>query len=93
MVRTQIYLTESERSALARMGDVTGKKLAELIREAIDCYLAQSGAQHRHIVLERVAGLWKDRTDLPVPGELRREWHREEAPSAFTPSAAGLPCR
>jgi hypothetical protein len=36
MLRTQIYLTEKERSGLSRMKAATGKKQSELIREAVD---------------------------------------------------------
>ena len=41
MVRTQIYLTAEEHKALKTMSAGTGKKQSELIREAIDDYLAE----------------------------------------------------
>jgi predicted DNA-binding protein len=39
-VRTQIYLTEEQRARLAERGRRDGLAMAELIREAVDTYLA-----------------------------------------------------
>jgi hypothetical protein len=41
MVRTQIYLTEEERSALSSISNQLGKKQSELIREAVDDLIAR----------------------------------------------------
>ncbi|MCK5058476.1 MAG: ribbon-helix-helix protein, CopG family, partial [Candidatus Aminicenantes bacterium] len=35
MIRTQIYLTEEEKSALSSLSTQSGKSLSELIREAV----------------------------------------------------------
>jgi hypothetical protein len=76
MVRTQIYLTEHQREELAIMAKSSGKKQSEIIREAIDRLIHQSGSSHRELVLRETAGIWKDRTDLPDFKSIRAEWDR-----------------
>ena len=76
MVRTQIYLTESQREELAAIAEAEGKKQSQLIREAIDNLIDQSGSSRRETVLREAAGIWKDRTDLPDFKKMRREWDR-----------------
>jgi len=80
MVRTQIYLTEMERAGLKKLSRETGKKQSELIREAIDSLLEKSKSARREDVLERTAGMWKDRNDLPSFEKLRAEWDRMSSP-------------
>jgi predicted DNA-binding protein len=38
--RTQLYLTEEQRRMLDEQGRRTGRKMAEMVREAVDAYLA-----------------------------------------------------
>jgi chromosome segregation and condensation protein ScpB len=76
MIRTQIYLTEQQRNELATIAKSFGKKQSELIREAIDRLIEQTGKNHRELVLREVAGIWKDRTDLPDFKSIRTEWDR-----------------
>ena len=76
MVRTQLYLTEAERDELAALAKATGKKQSELIWEAVDRLVEQSTAKRRDAVLDRAAGMWKDRDDLPDFRALRAEWDR-----------------
>ncbi len=76
MVRTQIYLTETEKTALNDLAATTGKPQSELIREAVDAFIGQSNKNRREAVLERAAGLWKDRDDLPDFDTLRKQWDR-----------------
>ena len=77
MVRTQIYLTEHQRDELATMAKSAGKKQSEIIREAIDRLIYESGSRHRELVLREAAGIWKDRTDLPDFKSIRAEWDRK----------------
>ncbi len=76
MVRTQIYLTESQREELAAIAQAEGKKQSQLIREAIDQLIDQAGSTRREAVLREAAGIWKDRDDLPDFKKLRKEWNR-----------------
>ena len=76
MIRTQIYLTEHQRNELATIAKSFGKKQSELIREAIDRFIEQTGKNHRELVLRQAAGIWKDRTDLPDFKSIRAEWDR-----------------
>jgi len=76
MIRTQIYLTEQQRNELATIARSFGKKQSELIREAIDRLIDQTGKNRRELVLREAAGIWKDRTDLPDFKSIRAEWDR-----------------
>lgn len=76
MVRTQIYLTKQERDKLASLSKATGKRQSELIREAVDQLIERSSVQQRKAALRRVAGMWKDRDDLPDFDAIRREGDR-----------------
>ncbi len=79
MVRTQIYLTQEEHKALKDMAAQTGRKQSELIREAVDRFVAEGAADRRHEALEAACGIWKERTDLPDFQALRREMDRPVA--------------
>lgn len=76
MIRTQIYLTDRQRAELLAISKTLGKKQSELIREAVDQLIDQSGHGRRKTILQESAGLWKDRADLPDFKTLRSEWDR-----------------
>ena len=76
MVRTQVYLTQRERDELANIARIAGKKQSELIREAVDRLIDESGCRRREAVLRETAGIWKDRTDLPDLAVTRASWDR-----------------
>jgi Arc/MetJ-type ribon-helix-helix transcriptional regulator len=76
MVRTQVYLTNGERDGLESLAEASGKKQSELIREAIDRLLERTGKSRSAAILDRAAGLWKDRTDLPDFHATRAQWDR-----------------
>ena len=76
MVRTQIYLTNKQRAELAVIAKYSGKKQSEIIREAIDRLIDQTGQKQRDMALRKAAGIWKYRKDLPDFRALRSEWDR-----------------
>ncbi len=76
MVRTQIYLTKREHDGIRRMAVRTGMTQSEIIRAAVDHWLEQGGRKGRAQVLDSIAGIWRDRTDLPDFAALRREADR-----------------
>ncbi len=76
MVRTQIYLTDRQRIELEILSKTLGKKQSELIREAVDRLIDQTGLSRRESVMQAAAGIWKDRKDLPDFSAIRTEWDR-----------------
>lgn len=67
--RTQVYFTRQQRQALDELAEREGKTLAELVREAVDAYLAE--AHDADDALERTFG---SIPRLEVPP--RDEWDR-----------------
>ena len=77
MVRTQIYLTENQRVEIAAIASQSGKRQSEVIRDAVDRFIAQKSRGRREAILREAAGIWRDRTDLPELDALRRGWDRD----------------
>lgn len=76
MRRTQIYLTEEEREALRVLSEREGRPMSELIREAVDRYIARRSESTRKEALSKAQGMWRDRNDLPDFERLRSEFDR-----------------
>ena len=82
MVRTQVYLTERERSELAALAKATGKKQSELIREAVDRLIEQSIAKRPLFRSEKEARrLWQTRLPHYEECDLRIRIHSDEQAS------------
>lgn len=76
MIRTQIYLTESEKNRLESIALTRGVKQSELIREAVDELIEKYTPSQRLACIKQVRGLWKNRSDLPDLRDLRKGWGR-----------------
>ena len=76
MIRTQIYLTDEQRSKLAVIAKNRGKKQSEVIREAIDRFIGQTEQSQKKKALREAAGIWRNRDDLSDYRAIRSEWDR-----------------
>ncbi|MBF0353513.1 MAG: ribbon-helix-helix protein, CopG family [SAR324 cluster bacterium] len=76
MLKTQIYLTEREYSALDSLSIRLGLKRSQIIRQAIDHFI-QSQSRDWKMVFQPMEGMWKERTDLPDFEALRKEADRD----------------
>ena len=67
MNRTQIYMTEEQKAAIAALSTHSGHSQSEIIRQAIDFYLdehAEDKNAKKKAFLLKNAGAWKDDPDL-----------------------------
>ena len=76
MVRTQIYLTEEEDLAVARLSGSSRMGKSGIIRQAIDEFIARREAGSRLKKLRAACGMWKNRCDLPDIRALRENFDR-----------------
>lgn len=79
MLRTQIYLTKSEKESLLALSIETGLHQSALIREAIDQFIQKKRhtTRKKKDALESAAGMWAECHDLPDLRNLRTEFDRE----------------
>ncbi len=75
MVRTQIYLTEEEKSGIESITLTKGISQSEFIRQAIDKSLLDLITIDKSVILDKIAGIWSDREDIPDIRELRAAWN------------------
>jgi predicted DNA-binding protein len=77
MVRTQVYLTKEQERGLKQLAATSGRKQSQLIREAIESYLADRRSRDWRKALESMRGMWADRDDLDdLHAEVGRDWEQ-----------------
>jgi len=82
MSQIQIELKKENYEKLDELSLKTGKSSDELVNEAIENLVLPVDLDERQKFLawreaaQRVAGIWKDRDDLPDFEELRKSWDR-----------------
>lgn len=64
VIRTQVYLTEEQRTKLKEQASISRRPVSDLIREALDDFLLRHAEEWRSEVLEAAAGMWAGRNDL-----------------------------
>ena len=76
MHRTQLYLQKEQYEALQRLGSQTRRSMSDLIRSAVDDFLARQSAASKDAILDSNFGLWNDQEyDLKT---LRGGWTKRE---------------
>ena len=60
------------------MAQHLGKTPEELVHDAVKQLIAQFQSEDRLNLLRQARGMWKDRTDLPLLTDMRREWDRAD---------------
>jgi predicted DNA-binding protein len=86
MSSLQVNFTEPNSERLNALSKRTGKTPEELANEAVENFAAELGGDEQEKFLawreaaERLAGIWKDRDDLPDFEELRKTWDRGYGP-------------
>lgn len=68
--RTQVYFSAEQRRRIDTMAEREGKTLAEVVREAVDAYVAAAAPDADAVLDETFASM----PDLEVPS--RAEWDR-----------------
>ena len=68
MRRTQLYLDEECARILAAESRRRGTTVSALVREAVDQAYGKDSAKDRHVLIDRLAGVWSDRADLDKAG-------------------------
>ena len=75
-----LHLTAQEQTVLETMAQHLGKTPEELVHDAVKQLIAQFQSEDRLSILRQARGMWKDRTDLPLLTDMRREWDRQTEP-------------
>lgn len=80
MERTQIYFDKDDKENLIKLARKKGKTMAEVVREAVEIYLAK---EQESILdkLDESCGIWKDRDDIvdsdAFVSDIRNKWFKE----------------
>jgi hypothetical protein len=80
MAIAALHLTEQEQTVLETMAQHLDKTPDELVHDTVKQLIAQFQSEDRLSLLRQARGMWKDRTDLPLLTDMRREWDRQTEP-------------
>ena len=64
MKRTQLYLDDDMARILATVSRQRGATISQLVRESVRATFGRAGALDKPAMARRLAGIWKDRTDV-----------------------------
>jgi hypothetical protein len=78
MTAMQIHLDPAHVELLRTLAEKTGKPADTVVQEGLELMAESVRLEERRRVIDRVAGLWKDRDDLPDWEELRRSMDRTD---------------
>ena len=76
MTTAQVSLTEKEEQAIAALSLSQGMSIDEILHTALEQFLSCHEPEFRRASLQQACGLWRDRSDVPDPEQLRKEWER-----------------
>lgn len=76
MIRTQIYLTKHESEAITRLSAIGNQGKSELIRTAIDEFIARRDTKNRLTKLRAARGIWANNKNVIEVRKLRSEFDR-----------------
>lgn len=76
MVRTQLYLDEATHRRLRELARRQGRTVSDLVRDAVARTYGPSNLEELERTLRGIAGLWRDRDDLPDTEEYVRQLRR-----------------
>jgi len=86
MKRTEIYLDDALHARLTALARRQGRPLSELVREALANAYGAHREDERKSTLKAIAGLWKDRSELPATGAHVRRLRRDTRSKRLGPS-------
>lgn len=76
LIRKQLLITEEQNERLRALAAAASRSEGDLVREAIEEWLARRPAEDWKAGLMGIAGLWKDRDDIDQLYADRRERRR-----------------
>lgn len=86
MKRTEIYIDDAMHARLTALARRQGRSLSDLVREALTKAYGADREDERESSLKAIAGLWMDRSELPVTGVHVRRLRRDTRSKRLRPS-------